>query len=281
MHSRGELAGRSLSRVVYVALAVAFLPALGALARAWSEAEYQSHGFVVPFVAGWIAWAGRERCGRLPSSIEARGAVLFAVALAAYAFGLLAGSTTAEGLALVAAIAGAVWWREGGRRLRALAFPIGFLLFMVPIPLDWVSPVLVRLLLVVSSMAAALLPVLGVPVARNGNVLVFEDGASLVVAEGCSGLTAILTLLPIAVLIAHLSPLRPMRRATLVALALPIAMGANLLRVVATALAARIWDPSTVTSDPWHSLGGLAIYAVACLVLLATERALRPSRVAA
>jgi len=267
--------------MIYAGLAVAFLPALGALARSWSAAEYQTHGFVVPFIAGWIAWATRGRWGRLPRSADARGALLVALGLAAYAFGLLAGSATAEGLALVGAVAGAVWWREGGGRLRALAFPIGFLLFMVPIPLDWVSPLLVRLLLVVSSAAAALLPLLGVPVARNGNVLVFQDGASLVVAEACSGLTAILTLLPIAVLIAHLSPLRPMRRAALVALALPIAMGANLLRVVATALAARIWDPSTVTRDPWHSLGGLAIYAVACLVLLATERALRPSRVAA
>ncbi len=275
MRSRAELFGKSASRGIYAALALAFLPALGALARAWSEAEYQSHGFFVPVVAGWIAWATRGRWSRLARAVDARGVALVAVALASYAFGLLAGSATVQGLALVGAVAGAVWWREGSARLRALAFPIGFLLFMVPIPLDWVSPLLVRLLLVVSSLAAAVLPLLGVPVARNGNVLVFADGASLVVAEACSGLTAILTLLPIAVLIAYLSPLRPVRRAALVALALPIAMGANLLRVVATALAARVWDPATVTGDPWHSLGGLAIYAIACLLLLATARVLR------
>jgi exosortase len=281
LRSREESVGRTASRTVYIALGLVFLPALGVLARAWSAEEYQSHGFVVPLVAGWVAWATHDRWGRLPRSTDVRGALLVTIGLAAYAFGLLAGSATAQGLALVAAVAGAVWWREGGRRLRALAFPIGFLLFMVPIPLDWVSPLLVRLLLVVSSMAAALLPILGVPVARNGNVLVFQDGASLVVAEACSGLTAILTLLPIAVLIAHLSRLRPARRAALVACALPIAMGANLIRVVLTALAAQVWDASTVTSDPWHSVGGLLIYAIACLLLLATERALRPSRVAA
>jgi exosortase len=109
-------------------------------------------------------------------------------------------------------------------------------------------------------------------------VLVLSDGASLMVAEACSGLTAILTLLPIATLVAYLAPLSRARRVALVALALPIAMVANLFRVILTALAALIWSANTVTADPWHTLGGLLIYAVACLMLLMVARALSPDR---
>ncbi|MCX5739917.1 MAG: exosortase/archaeosortase family protein [Proteobacteria bacterium] len=242
-----------LDRGVYLALAAAFLPAVGTLARAWGATEHQSHGFLVPLVAGWIAWGTRDR-----------------------ALSLLAGSASGQGLALVAALTGAVWWREGRRRLRALAFPIAFLLFMVPIPPDWFTPFAVQLLLFVSWAAEGVLRVLGVEVLRQGNVIHLANGASLMVAEACSGLTAILTLLPIAVLVAYLSPLGSARRVVLVALALPIAMGANLLRVVFTALAAQVWDAETVTGDPWHSLAGLLIYAVACLGLLAAARGLQP-----
>lgn len=263
-------------RVVYLALAGAFLPAVGTLARVWGATEHQSHGFLVPVVAGWIAWGTRARWGQLARVVDARGAALLALALALYAMSLLAGSASGQGLAFVAALAGAVWWREGRGRLRALAFPIAFLLFMVPIPPDWFTPFAVQLLLFVSWAAEGVLRVLGVEVLRQGNVIVLAGGASLMVAEACSGLTAILTLLPIAVLVAYLSPLRSARRVALVALALPIAMGANLLRVVFTALAAQIWDADTVTADPWHSLAGLLIYAIACLGLLAAARGLQP-----
>jgi len=265
-----------LDRVVYLALAVAFLPALGTLARAWGATEHQSHGFLVPLVAGWIAWGTRDRWGRLPRAIDGRGAALLALALAFYALSLLPGSASGQGIALVAALTGAVWWREGRRRLRALAFPIAFLLFMVPIPSDWFTPFAVQLLLFVSWASEGVLRVLGVEVLRQGNVIVLAGGASLMVAEACSGLTAILTLLPIAVLVAYLSPLNSTRRVALVALALPIAMGANLLRVVFTVLAAQVWGADTVTADPWHTLAGLLIYAVACLGLLAAARRLRP-----
>ena len=265
-----------LDRVVYFSLAAAFLPAVGTMARVWERTENQSHGFLVPAVAGWIAWGTRDRWGRLARAVDARGAALLALALALYAMSLLAGSASGQGLALVAALTGAVWWREGRRRLRALAFPIAFLLFMVPIPPDWFTPFAVQLLLFVSWAAEGVLRVLGVEVLRQGNVIVLEGGASLMVAEACSGLTAILTLLPIAVLVAYLSPLSSTRRVVLVALALPIAMGANLLRVVFTALAAQVWDAVTVTADPWHSLAGLLIYAIACLGLLAAARGLHP-----
>ena len=268
----------SLDRAVYLALAAAFLPALGTLARAWGSEEYQSHGFFIPAVAAWIVWSTRSSWRRLRPEIDNRGAALLGLALALYGFSLLSGSASGQGVALVAALAGAVWWREGTGRLRALAFPIAFLLFMIPFPPDWLTPLLVRLLLVVSWASAAVLQLVGVVVARNGNVLVLSDGASLMVAEACSGLTAILTLLPIAVLVAYLAPLSTARRVALVGLALPIAMAANLLRVIFTALAAQVWDARTVTADPWHTLSGLFIYAIACLMLLAVARALRPHR---
>jgi exosortase len=263
---------------VAIALGLAFAPGLASLARVWASTDYLSHGFLVPLVSAWIAWATRTRRAALPRKRDARGAALIALALALYAASLLASSPSGEGLALVAALAGAVWFLRGASWLRALAFPIGFLAFAVPIPPDWLTPVIVRLLLFVSSASVAILQTLGVAVARDGNVIGLPSGESLFVAEACSGLTSILTLAPIATLVAYLSPLPPARKLALVALVVPIAMAANLLRVVGTVLGARVWGVGFVTGDPVHVLLGLAVYASACLALLAAARALGGSR---
>ena len=259
---------------VAVALGLAFAPALASLARVWSSTDYLSHGFLVPLVSAWIAWATQARRATVPRRRDPRGAVLIALALALYAAGLLASSPSGQGLALVAAIAGAVWYLRGASWLRALAFPIGFLAFAVPIPPDWLTPVIVQLLLFVSSASVGILNAFGVAVARDGNVIGLPTGESLFVAQACSGLTSILTLAPIATLVAYLSPLAHARKLVLVALVVPIAMAANLLRVVGTVLGARFWGVGFVTGDPIHVLLGLSVYAAACLGLLAAARGL-------
>ncbi len=142
------MSGQTL--IVAAALLVAFLPALASLAREWAAVDYQTHGFFVPIVAAWIAWATRRKWSKRPARPEARGWPLLALGLLLYVGGLLAGSVSAQGVALVVTIAGAIWSFAGLPRLRALAFPVAYLLFMVPIPSDWLAPLVVQLSLEVS-----------------------------------------------------------------------------------------------------------------------------------
>jgi exosortase len=145
---------------------------------------------------------------------------------------------------------------------------------MVPVPPAWLSPVIVQLLLFVTSGAVWALQTVGMPVLREGNVLTLPGGETLFVAEACSGLTSLVTLTPIAVLVAWLAPISRSWKLVLVALIVPIAMLANMIRVVGTALGAARWGAAAVTEDPAHTLVGLAVYAVACLLLLAVARML-------
>jgi exosortase len=272
---RAEASATGRERLLAAGLVLAFAPALPALARSWAATEYQSHGFLVPVVAGWIAWAGRARRRRLPRAADGRGAFLLAASILLYAASLAVRNVSGEALAGIGSLAGLVWWCRGLRWLRALAFPIGFLLFMVPIPPEWLTPVVVQLMLFVSSASVAVLHGLGFAVAREGNVLVLGSGQSLFVAEACSGLTSLVTLAPIAVLVAWASPVRAVRKGVLVASVVPIAMGANLVRVVATAIGAEVWSARAVTEEPAHALFGLVVYAAACVGLVGLERLLR------
>jgi hypothetical protein len=124
--------GRSLGL-----LAAVFVPALLAMARVWWTVDYYSHGFLIPLVS-YAAF--HPIAGRLGAPArDPRGYLVVLAALGLYVLGLGAGSATLQGLGFVAALAGVVLGLWGPAGLRRLAFPVGFLLFMVPLPGELVA----------------------------------------------------------------------------------------------------------------------------------------------
>jgi exosortase len=248
-------------------LAVVFTPAVLAMAEVWRSVGYYSHGFLIPLVsfaafhpvAGRLGAAGRDLRGYL--------VVLGAVGL--YLIGIGAGSTLLQGLGFVAAVAGVVLAFWGPAGLRRLAFPVGFLLFMVPLPAELLSPLIVKLQLVVSSASVEILQMLGYSVLREGNVLVLPGGKSLFVAEACSGITSIVTLTPLGVTLAYFTEATWGRRLVIVAAVIPLAMIGNLIRVIVTVLAADAYGVERVTQSAVHDLAGLLTFALMCLALVA------------
>jgi exosortase len=256
-------------------LVVAFAPALAALAKIWASVDYQSHGFLVPVVALWAFYRERPRRVRLEAAPDRRGLVVLSLAFVTYLLGLAAGGVTLQGVALVAAVAGLVLYSRGVRWLRALAFPVGFLIFMVPPPSSWITPAIVRLQLLVSSASIALFQIFDLQVTREGNILNLPGGESLYVAEACSGVTSIITLAPLAVLLAHFTLKRWDFRLLLIAAVVPLAMAGNLARVVATVLASLQLGTQRATTGVLHEATGLLTYLVACGLMLALGALLR------
>jgi exosortase len=248
-------------------LACVFTPAVLAMAEVWRSVGYYSHGFLIPVVS-YAAF--HPIAGRLgPTGRDLRGYLLVLGALGVYLLGLGAGSTPLQGLGFVAAVAGLVvsFWGLAG--LRRLAFPVGFLLFMVPLPPELLSPLIVKLQLVVSSVSVEVLQVLGYSVLREGNVLVLPGGKSLFVAEACSGITSIVTLTPLGVTLAYFTESTWGRRLVIIVAVIPLAMLGNLIRVVMTVLAAEAYGVERVTQSALHDLAGLLTFALMCLALVA------------
>ncbi|TMA36590.1 MAG: exosortase/archaeosortase family protein [Deltaproteobacteria bacterium] len=197
-----------------------------------------------------------------------------ALALAVYALGMVAGEVALTGAALVGAIAAWVGYRWGARGLRRLAFPLGFLLFMVPLPEPIVLPVVTWLQTVASAGAVAVLHALGVAVLRDGNVMRLPSGEALFVAEACSGITSLLSLIPVGVLLARFTQTGAWRRVALVASVVPAALLGNAIRVIATVLAAGAWGAERATSGTLHEFAGMLTSAFAVLLVVAFGLAL-------
>ena len=159
--------------------------------------------------------------------------------------------------------------------LRALKFPVAYLIFMVPLPDSWITPLIVSLQLFVSEVGVGILRVIGFSVYREGNILELPGGESLFVAEACSGITSVITLLPIAMVLAYFTDRSLHRQVLLVASVLPIALAGNLIRVLATVFAAERWGAQVATTGSLHESVGVATYVVGCTVLLGVGTLIR------
>lgn len=270
-----QTSGRVQDALLVGLLALVFAPAMAAMARVWGSVDYLSHGPLVPFVAAWAAWRDRAALQALPVGRDRRGLLVLVTAVLLYGMGLAAGLVGLEGLAVVAAVAGSVLYLRGPDWLRALRFPIGFLLFMVPPPEALLLPLIVGLRLLVTSVAVWILHIAQIPVGQEGNVLILPSGESVFVADACSGVTSLITLLPLAVLLAYYVERALGRRLLLVLSVIPIALGGNLLRVVLTVTAAMGVGVARATEGAWHEVAGLLTYLLGCLALLAVSAILR------
>lgn len=256
-------------------LILVFAPGLSNLSEIWSSREFYTHGYLVPLVSIWAAAGVVQNRHQIPIEPDSRGLLAIGLGGVVYAAGLGVSWVPLQGLGFVCAVAGMVWARCGVRWLNALRFPLAYLLFMVPLPDSWITPVIVSLQLFVSEAGVALLRLIGFSIYRDGNILELPGGESLFVAEACSGITSVITLLPIAMILAYFTDRVLRRQILLVASVIPIALMGNLLRVLATVFAANRWGAEAATTGSLHESVGVATYVLGCAVLLAMGTLIR------
>jgi exosortase len=169
-----------------------------------------------------------------------------------------------------------VLFLAGREVLRAISFPLGFLIFTIPIPVIIYNQVTFPLQLVASRLATSWLELLQVPVLRDGNILNLSN-YSLEVVEACSGIRSLLTLLSLAVAYSYFAEPRRWARYALVILIVPIAIVTNAIRIVGAGVLARNFGPATAEGF-LHEFSGWVIFLSALGLLLLCHGVLRHVR---
>lgn len=238
-------------------LGVTYGPALAELARRWWTDPSYSHGFLVPFLSAALAgrWYRRERPALGPSvSRLGVGEMLAGFVIHAAATVIVFPPLDFVGLVCVlrglALILGGTEWGRG------LRFPILFLFFLFPLPAVWTSAVAVWLQDVVATLAAGMLKLFWV-CHRQGNAIHLPGlDQPLFVAEECSGLRQIVAFVALAALLGAWNPRPSWQRIVLVLAAVPVAIVANLVRVLLMAIGAK-WFGDDWLSGWMHDLPGI------------------------
>jgi len=245
---------------------VLYLPVLRDLVVVWRDVPYYSYGFLIPLFSAYLAWdalrtSPTATSDEAPSRPVPAGFLITAAGLAALGLGVAAGSLTLRALSLPVVLMGLVRALFGAAHARRLAFPIGFLVFMAPLP-DGALPALsLPLQQLAAVVAEHALRALGVSVVRHDLFLMLPR-VTLHVTEACNGLRFLLAMLVIGAAFAGALRLSPRGRVGLVLTALALAIFANFVRVTGTGVMAEIWGPRAAMGLT-HVVWGKAVYAAA------------------
>jgi exosortase len=239
----------------------------------WATDDNYSHGFLIVPLAGYLAWERREQLRRLPLAPRSWGLLIVGGSLAVLLAGLLGAELFLSRIALIGTLAGGILFVLGWQHLKVLLFPLGILLLMIPIPAIIFNQIVFPLQLLASRVGEVSLSAAGVPVLREGNVIILAN-TSLEVAEACSGIRSLVSLLTLGIVYGYFVDRRPGIRTAIALSSIPVAILANGLRVAGTGFAAHFFGPAAAQGF-FHTFSGWLVFGFAFVLLFAVVRTLQ------
>ncbi len=220
-----------------------------------------------------MTWQERARLASTRRSPSNWGLPIILFSLSTLILGVFGAELFLSRVSLIVLIAGLIVFLTGWATLRAILFPLLLLILMVPLPAIVFSQITFPLQIFASKVAAGSLPVLGVPVFREGNVINLP-AMPLEVAQACSGIRSLMSLTTLAIMYGYLMEKRVTIRVLLALASIPIAVAANGLRIVGTGLLVQYWDPDKAEGF-FHAFSGWLIFVVSLLMLFAFHQGVR------
>lgn len=252
-------------------LIVCYAPILYRMAVQWATDDNMGHGFFVPLVAGYIAWQRRDLVAATPRRSNGWGLFLVIFAALEALVATLGAELFTARLAFVIALIGVVLYLGGTQWVKALAFPLALLLFMIPIPAIIYAALTLKLQTLASELGEFLISMMGIPVLRAGNTLTLPS-QTLDIAEACSGIRSLLSLGFLSLVYACFADKRVWMRWALLAATVPIAITANGIRVAVTGYLSE--HNTKLAQGAYHETEGYIVFIVALIALIITHKAI-------
>lgn len=234
------------------------------LAQWWNDPNF-SHGFFVPLFSVFVVWQERARLRRLAPKPSWFGLVIMVFGMCALIVGQMGAELFLARTSLLVELAGLIVLFYGWTFFRALLFPWAFLFLMVPMPAIIFNQITFPLQLLASRVSAAILPIFGVPILREGNIINLPSMA-LEVAEACSGIRSLMSLITLSIIYGYLLEKRLWVRYLLAIASVPIAVAANSVRIIGTGLLVQYWDPEKAEGY-FHASWGWLIFVISLILL--------------
>jgi exosortase len=258
--------------LIAIGVLILYADVLAKLLLAWRTDDNYSHGFFIVPIALYLAWERRDQLAAASARPSSLGLLIVLASAVVLAAGVLGAELFLTRISLVGMLGGIVLFMFGWRHLRILAFPLLFLVLMIPLPAIIFNKIAFPLQLLASRAGEFALSSVDIPVLREGNVLVLAN-TSLEVAEACSGIRSLISLLTLGIVFGYLADSRAWVR-TIVALStIPVAVVSNGARVAGTGIAAHRFGPAAAQGF-FHEFSGWAVFVVAFAMMLGLQRAL-------
>jgi exosortase len=239
----------------------------------WYTIPDYSHGFLVPFFAAFLIWDKRKVLQGIPIKPTWSGIVLIVFSIMILILGVYGVELFTARMSFILLVTGLIATFFGWGMVRELRFPLLVLVLAIPFPAILFNRITFPLQLLASRIASDILPWLGVPTLHEGNVIELPI-MKLEVAEACSGIRSLMSLFTLAIFYGYFLEKTTKRRVILALASIPIAVTANVARIVGTGLCVQYWDPEKALGF-FHEFSGWVMFVVSLACLYLVHRAMR------
>jgi len=239
--------------------------AMATLISDWSTDPNFSHGFLIPFICGYMIWFKKNELALLEPIPSNWGLVGLFFGMLIYLAGHVGAEQFLMRFSMVITFSGIVIYCWGFGVFKQVFIPIAYLVIMIPIPSILWNKIAFPLQLIAAKFSSEMIHFIGIPVFREGNILHLAT-TSLEVVDACSGLRSLTSLLALTGIFAFLAPLTGFKKWILFLSAIPIAVLVNVIRLTITAAMAAWISPDTANGF-LHDMSGLIIFGFALVLV--------------
>lgn len=242
-------------------------------ARFFESNSYYSHGILIPVVFFYLLWIKCRGLKEIQLSPSRAGLFILIPALLIHLLAYFFEINFISGFSLAILLFGLSVYLYGWGISRKILFPILFLLFMIPLPQVMIISVSFTMKVLAAKVAAAGVNFMGIAAIREGSAIYLPNGAFLNIGDPCSGLRSLVSLTALGALYAYISKISMARKSVLFLLSIPIALFANIARIVLLLIVAFVYG-SDVAAGKFHDFSGFLLFVFALAGLMAAGRIL-------
>lgn len=273
-----QVSAKRVSTILFLCLFVAaftflYWSALKEFVYDWSHDDNYSHGFLIPLISVFILWQKRERLKNTKCEVNLLGFFVLVCGLALAILGTASAEWYMLRFSIIVVLSGVVLYLLGMNSYKEVWFPIAFLIFAIPLPYVLFRSLTFPLQLFSTKVTYGIISWLGVSALREGNLILLPN-YTLEVVDACSGLRSLITLSGLAALFAYYSGEKPHLKIIIFLIAIPVALTANIFRLIVTVLGALLI--STDFADGFiHEFSGVFVFFIGLCTFFVIVRLLK------
>jgi len=255
--------------LLFISFLILYYPVFLKLIHDWEVDPDYSHGYFIPLIALFMVWMSKDKLKNAHIASRKYGLVILILGLLQLTVSWVGNEYFLQGTSMILVLLGMSLFLGGPEITKILAVPMLYLVFMVPLPSIIWNKIAFPLALFASTVSAEAISALGISILREGNILTLSN-ITLQVAEACSGLRSLITLLALSAFLAFLADQNKTKKIILFLSAVPIALLSNAIRLVGTAVLARYWGASAADGFI-HGFSGWAVFVLGLGMLVGVK----------
>lgn len=238
----------------------------------WSKNDNYSHGFFIPFVSLYMVYSLRDKLTNIAPTPASWGILVLLAGLLQLYIARVGSEYFLQRTSLLLVLFGIIIFLFGVHYAKKLSIPIGYLIFMVPLPAIIWNKIAFPMQLFSSAITERIVQLAGIPIFRQGNILHLAE-TTLEVVDACSGLRSLVTMFALSTALAFFCEIATWKKWVLFLSAAPVAILANTVRLTGTAMLASRYGEK-VAQGFLHEISGIFTFVVGLLLLMLVNRIL-------